>query len=72
MGLTLATRAQYETWLRRLKEFSVPHCVVDDERIYFADPDGLVLVLEVELASRADPKALETLARWLETPNAGR
>jgi catechol 2,3-dioxygenase-like lactoylglutathione lyase family enzyme len=70
VGLTLATRAEYETWLKRLKKFSVPHRVVDDERIYLADPDGLVLELEVELASPADPKALETLARWLETPNA--
>jgi len=72
VGLTLATRAEYETWLKRLKEFAIPHRVVDDERTYFADPDGLVLELEVELASPADPKASETLARWLETLNAGR
>jgi len=64
VGLTVPTRAEYERWLKRLKEFSVPHHIVDDERIYFADPDGLVLELEVESATPADPNAFETLARW--------
>jgi catechol 2,3-dioxygenase-like lactoylglutathione lyase family enzyme len=70
VGLTVPTRAEYESWLNRLKESSVPHRVVDDERIYFADPDGLVLELEVESAAAADPNAFQTLARWSANPGA--
>jgi catechol 2,3-dioxygenase-like lactoylglutathione lyase family enzyme len=67
VGLTVVTRAEYETWLQRLKEFSVPHRVVDDERIYLADPDGLVLELEVESPMPVDPNASEILRRWVES-----
>ena len=67
VGLTVASRAEYETWLKRLKEFSVPHRVVDDERIYLADPDGLVLELEVESPMPVDPNASDILRRWVDS-----
>ena len=67
VGLTLATRAEYETWLKRLKEFAIPHRVVDDERIYLADPNGLILELEVESAMPIDPNASDILGRWVES-----
>jgi catechol 2,3-dioxygenase-like lactoylglutathione lyase family enzyme len=64
VGLTVATRAEFERWLGRLMECGVRHRVVDDERIYFSDPDGLVLEIEVESAVPVDPHASDVLARW--------
>lgn len=64
VGLTLSTRAEFDSWLARLKQFSVPHQVIDDERIYFSDPDGMVLELEVESSTPVDPRAIDTLSRW--------
>lgn len=64
VGLTVATRAEIEQWLARLKHHGVQHQLVDDERIYFADPDGLVLELEVASHIKVDPAASEVLFRW--------
>ena len=68
VGLTVPTRAEFDAWLQRLKECGVRHELVDEERIYFADPDGLVLELEVESpASDDDPAASEVVERWLSS-----
>lgn len=64
VGLTVATRAALDHWLQRLKEAGVRHQLIDGERIYFADPDGLVLELEVASETPADPAAGEILAAW--------
>jgi len=64
VGLTLSTRAEFDFWLARLKKFSVPHQVIDDERIYFSDPDGVVLELEVESSTDGNPNATDILFRW--------
>lgn len=64
VGLTVATRAEFERWLQRLKEFNVHHALIEDERIYFADPDGLVLELEVAMPAPPNPAAAEVLATW--------
>lgn len=64
VGLAVTTRAEFESWLQRLKEFDVPYQLVDDERVYFSDPDGLVLELEVASSPSIDPEASEILARW--------
>src|SRR5512146_2701691 len=47
VGLVVSTRAEFERWLRRLKKCGIRHRLVDDERVYFSDPDGVVLELEV-------------------------
>ncbi len=65
VGLTVPTRAEFDGWLQRLKERGVRHQLVDEERIYFADPDGLVLELEVASPASDDPTASEVLERWL-------
>jgi catechol 2,3-dioxygenase-like lactoylglutathione lyase family enzyme len=64
VGITVDTRAELDRWLERLKEHGVHHQLVDEERIYFADPDGLVLELEVASPTTADPSAPQVLARW--------
>lgn len=47
LGLTVATAAELDAWITRLRAHGVPHQWIDNERLYFADPDGLVLELEV-------------------------
>ena len=64
VGLTLTSRTEFEHWLSRLQQLAIPHQVIDDERIYFADPDGLVLELEVECEASRNPAAHEILSRW--------
>ncbi len=65
VGLIISTHAEFEGWVRRLQECGIPHRIVDHERVYFADPDGLVLELEVASQTPVDPAASEKLARWL-------
>ncbi|HET9181877.1 MAG TPA: VOC family protein [Candidatus Angelobacter sp.] len=65
VGLTVSSRAELEHWLNRLKQFAIPHEVIDDERVYFSDPDGLVLELEVKCKAPKNPAALEILALWM-------
>lgn len=65
VGLTVATRAEFDDWLDHLKQSGVPHQLIDDERIYFADPDGVVLELEVAAPSTVNDAAPEMLERWL-------
>ena len=47
IGLTVANAAELDPWLTRLRAHGIRHQLVDNERIYFADPDGVVLELEV-------------------------
>jgi hypothetical protein len=65
--LTVATRAEFDAWVRRLKAAGVRHQIIDDERVYFTDPDGLVLELEVAAPVSFNPAAADVLARWLAT-----
>jgi catechol 2,3-dioxygenase-like lactoylglutathione lyase family enzyme len=64
VGLAVRTRAEFDHWLERLKDARVNYQLIDDERIYFADRDGLVLELEVASEVPDNPAALEILARW--------
>jgi len=64
VGLTVVSRADLKNCLQRLSQHGIPHRVVDDERIYFSDPDGLVLELEVAGPAPIDRTAHEVLARW--------
>ena len=64
VGLTVSTRAELERWLQRLKESDVTHQLIDDDRVYFSDPDGLVLELEVATPTPVNPAASALLARW--------
>src|SRR5437868_4664885 len=47
IGLAVANAVELDAWLTRLRAHGIRHQLVDNERIYFADPDGLVLELEV-------------------------
>lgn len=64
VGLMVATRAEFESWLKRLKELGIDHDLVNDERIYFADPNGLMLELEVDAPTKVNPAAHAVLTRW--------
>ncbi len=64
VGLTVATRAELDNWLERLKQCRVRYRLVDDDRIYFSDPDGLVLELEVASPVTANAAAADVLAHW--------
>ncbi len=64
VGLVVDTRAEFERWLHRLTESGVPHRLVDDERIYFSDPDGLVLEIEVAAPLGINVDAAKILAQW--------
>ena len=45
-GLAVSSQADLDACALRLRERGVPHRVVDGNRLYFADPDGLVIELE--------------------------
>jgi catechol 2,3-dioxygenase-like lactoylglutathione lyase family enzyme len=64
VGLTVPTGAELEKWIQKLKTLNVTYQLIDDERIYFSDPDGLVLELEVDEPLARNPRAAEVLARW--------
>lgn len=64
IGLTVGTKEEFDCWLKRLNECGVPHKVIEGERVYFADPDGVVLELEVASPMTVNNKAPEVLARW--------
>ena len=64
VGLTVATRAELEQWIQKLKTQNVEYQLIDDERIYFADPDGLVLELEIAERVTRNLRAPEILAQW--------
>jgi len=64
VGLTVTTRTEFDYWLQRLQQLGVRHQVIENERIYFSDPDGLVLELEVGSEMPVNPAAPEVLARW--------
>jgi catechol 2,3-dioxygenase-like lactoylglutathione lyase family enzyme len=65
VGLTVGSQAEFDAWLRRLQQHAVKYRLVDSERIYFADPDGLVLEIEVASPTPVNPAASELLSRWL-------
>ncbi len=64
VGITVETRAEFEQWVRRLEECGVRFRLVENERVYFADPDGLVLELEVAAPMEVNDRAAEILAQW--------
>lgn len=64
VGLTVATRTELEQWIQKLKRLNVAYQLIDDERIYFSDPDGLVLEIEVGEPVACNPRAAEVLACW--------
>ena len=64
VGLTVATRTELEQWIQKLKTLNVAYQLIDNERIYFSDPDGLVLEIEVDEPVARNPRAAEVLARW--------
>ena len=64
MGLTVATHTEMEQWIEKLKTLNVAYQLVDNERIYFSDPDGLVLEIEVDEPVARNLQAAEALARW--------
>ncbi len=66
VGLTVSTRAEFENWLHRLWQCGIRHRLVDGERVYFSDPDGVALELEVASPTRIDPTASDVLQRWLD------
>ena len=64
VGLTVSTRAELDQWIQKLKALNVAYRLIDNERVYFADPNGLVLELEVAEPVARNPRATEILARW--------
>jgi len=64
VGLVVSTRAELEQWIQKLKSQNVAYELIDGERIYFSDPDGLVLEIEVDEPVACNPQAAEILARW--------
>ncbi|HKW74893.1 MAG TPA: VOC family protein [Terriglobales bacterium] len=64
VGLTVNTRQEFGSWLQRLQESGIKYQLVENERIYFSDPDGLVLEIEVASPTAPNPNAAEVLARW--------
>ncbi len=66
IGLSVPTAGEFKRWLKRLKDFDVPHRVVDGERVYFEDPDGLLLELEIASPMEFHADAAKTLARWVK------
>ena len=69
IGLTVDTRAEFDSWLSRLNEHGIRHKFIDDERVYFSDPDGLVLELEVASPTTINTAAEEILAHWSPVPH---
>jgi catechol 2,3-dioxygenase-like lactoylglutathione lyase family enzyme len=65
VGLTVDTREEFDHWLNRLNAFGVRHKVVADERIYFEDPDGFVLELEVASPLTINEAADDVLTHWV-------
>ena len=47
VGLTVASAADLDAWMTRLRTHHIRHELIDNERLYFADPDGHILELEV-------------------------
>jgi catechol 2,3-dioxygenase-like lactoylglutathione lyase family enzyme len=47
LGLTVASAAELDAWMTRLRTHQIRHELIDNERLYFPDPDGHVLELEV-------------------------
>ena len=65
VGLTVETRAEFDGWLQTLRKHGIECRVLDDERIYFSDPDGLILEIELASTNAPDPAAVEVLEAWL-------
>ena len=65
VGLTLRSHDDFEAWVHRLERHGVRYQLIEDQRVYFADPDGRVIELEVALPHTTDPDALGKLKDWL-------
>jgi catechol 2,3-dioxygenase-like lactoylglutathione lyase family enzyme len=63
-GVTVSTQEEFRSWLERLRKHGIRHKLVEDERVYFSDPNGLVLEIEVASPTAPSPAAAEVLARW--------
>lgn len=70
VGITVGTRAEFERCMSRLNEAGIRFQLVEDERIYFSDPDGLVIELEVGLALNPNPSAERVFDGWCEKQNS--
>jgi catechol 2,3-dioxygenase-like lactoylglutathione lyase family enzyme len=66
VGLTVDTREEFDSRLQKLREADIEYHLIEDERIYFSGPDGLVLEIEVASPTPPNPKATEVLAGWLK------
>ena len=64
LGLTVNTREEFDSSLQRLRESGINYRLVESERLYFSDPDGLVLEIEVASPTAPNPKAAEILTGW--------
>jgi catechol 2,3-dioxygenase-like lactoylglutathione lyase family enzyme len=64
VGLTVDTRDEFDSWLQKLREAHIKFQVIEGERIYFSDPDGLIIEIEVASPTAPNPKATEVLAGW--------
>jgi catechol 2,3-dioxygenase-like lactoylglutathione lyase family enzyme len=64
VGLTVSTRTELEQWIQKLKTLNVAHRLIDAERVYFSDPNSLVLEIEVDEPVARNPQAAEILVRW--------
>jgi catechol 2,3-dioxygenase-like lactoylglutathione lyase family enzyme len=64
IGLGVNTREEFDSWLQRLQASGIKYRLVENERIYFADPDGLVLEIEVAAPMAPNPAACDVLAHW--------
>ena len=59
------SREEFDHWLNRLNACGVRHKVVDNERIYFEDPEGLVLEIEVASPLAINEAANDVLTCWV-------
>jgi catechol 2,3-dioxygenase-like lactoylglutathione lyase family enzyme len=66
VGLILATRNELDQWIQKLKILNVAYRLIDNERVYFSDPNGLVVELEVAEPMARNRQAAEILARWAQ------
>jgi catechol 2,3-dioxygenase-like lactoylglutathione lyase family enzyme len=64
VGLTVGSREEFDSWLQKLRDSDIKYWFVENERIYFSDPDGLVVEIEVATPMAANPAAADVLARW--------
>ena len=71
-AFSVATRAQQEEWIGRLRRNGVAYTEEDHGRqhsIYFSDPNGILLEVTTPPSAttpRTDPRAAQRVRRWVE------